>query len=284
MAGLTLLDLSLLALLVIQPVSFFSFLYGLLLLASFPALGLVYVGTDALRQATYEVEEGVLVVHWGRVQETIPLSQVRALIPGRDCEALTGFRGLRWPGMFWGWGVVRLKNVAHQATFFAARPLADQLFLVTADRAYGISPADGEIFLDALTAIMAATLPRAPSTASRTLGLIGWPLWRDRAAAGLVGAAAGLNLALFAYLSLVAGRLPPTVPLHFAAPGLVDRSGPPVALFILPLAGLLAWLFNAGLGGLLYQARDDRPAAYLLWGGALIVQIAAWVAVIGLIP
>jgi hypothetical protein len=105
----------------------------------------------------------------------------------------------------------------------------------------------------------------------------------DRAVQVTLALAAVLNLLLFIYLAVQAGRLPAEVPLHFNRLGQVDRVGPPAALFILPLAGLLAWLINGVIGWWFYLGRAERPVALILWGAAVVVQVAAWAAVLGLL-
>ncbi|MCI0398583.1 MAG: DUF1648 domain-containing protein [Chloroflexi bacterium] len=110
-----------------------------------------------------------------------------------------------------------------------------------------------------------------------------WDFWRDRWSQLLLGLAALLDLALFAYLAAVYGRLPEEVPLHFNRAGLPDRTGVPSGLFVLPLAGLLAWLANGSVGLFFYQARRERPVAYILWGATVAIELAAWLALVGLL-
>ena len=105
----------------------------------------------------------------------------------------------------------------------------------------------------------------------------------DRAAQVTLVLAAVLNVLLFVYLAVQVGRLPAEVPLHFNRLGQVDRLGPPAGLFVLPLAGLLAWLVNGLAGWWFYLGRQERPVALVLWGAAVVVQVAAWAAVLGLL-
>jgi hypothetical protein len=50
---------------------------------------------------------------------------------------------------------------------------------------------------------------------------------------------------------------------------------------LLPLIGLMAWGFNLVTGIWLYQ-RVQQGAAYLLWGGAVVVQLVAGLALFNL--
>ena len=107
-------------------------------------------------------------------------------------------------------------------------------------------------------------------------------IWRDRVMQFCVGASIILNVALFAVIASQIGRLPEEVPLHFDNLGRVDRFGPPTDLFVLPLIGLISWLSAALLGWYFHQVRDEKPVAYILWGTTVIIQLAAWLAVINL--
>ena len=77
-------------------------------------------------------------------------------------------------------------------------------------------------------------------------------------------------------LEAFAYTLPEEVVLHFNSAQEPDRVGPRQGLFLLPLIGLLAWGINTVWGGVIYHRQ--RLAAYLLWGGAIAVQIIAGLA------
>jgi len=70
-------------------------------------------------------------------------------------------------------------------------------------------------------------------------------------------------------------------PLHFDSAGQPDRWGTRAQVFTLPFIGMLALIANGGLGFLLYERQ--RPAAYLLWSGAIGVQMLVWGATIGIL-
>jgi hypothetical protein len=75
--------------------------------------------------------------------------------------------------------------------------------------------------------------------------------------------------------------LKPLVPLHFDAGGVADRYGSRIQVFITPFIGFLVLAFNGFLGGLAY--RRERMLSYLLWGGAVLVQLLVWIATLGLL-
>ena len=63
---------------------------------------------------------------------------------------------------------------------------------------------------------------------------------------------------------------------------LVDRIGPRIELYTLPVIGLIILGTNLVLGLLLY--RRERAGSYLLWGAAAAVQALFWLAVLSIVP
>lgn len=125
------------------------------------------------------------------------------------------------------------------------------------------------------------TEPDAPSASSR---LARWPLWQDLTARRLLFLgllAGGLH---FILVAILLPRLPATVPLHMDGAGVTLLSGPPTRLFLPPLFGLLAWLANGALGWFFHQRRQEPDVAYLLWGAALAVQLAAYLSLRLVLP
>ena len=57
-------------------------------------------------------------------------------------------------------------------------------------------------------------------------------------------------------------------------------TGPATRAFLLPFIGLLALGANTVLGGLFY--RREQVAAYLLWGGTIVVQVLLWIGTVNL--
>lgn len=292
LAGIVLLDAGLLWLLIREPVTILSFLWGLSLLASLPVIALVAYSTASLPAMRYHVVDNALFIEWGRIRQVIPLAQIQALLPGEKLETITAFHGIRWPGYLVGRGRVdhrgrteRLTDEAthYDAVFFATRPLTQQLLVITDAMAYGVSPMDLENFADCLAALRLAALAGAAGSPPSHLSFLSWPIWRDRLAQMMWATAMVLNGFLFAYLCTIYSRLPALVPLHFNESGIVDRVETPANLFILPLVGLMAWLVNGLSGWLFYHWRSEKPLAFILWGTAIVVQLAAWAAVLGLL-
>jgi hypothetical protein len=63
---------------------------------------------------------------------------------------------------------------------------------------------------------------------------------------------------------------------------MADRIGTKAELFARPIIGLIILVTNSALGLLLYSR--ERAGAYLLWGGAAVVQALFWLAVLSIGP
>ncbi len=283
-AGLIILD-SILGVLLFQvPISFLSFLVGAFLLLSAPAIMLVAFFTACLSAARYYVEDMALIIQWGRLRQIVPLDQIGEILYGQDLPVLKGFRGLRWPGYLLGRGkLIDRQGEGMPARFYSSRPLREQVVVTTGSTAYGISPPDPEEFVNSLRAMFLLENDGRRPALSESMSFLGWSIWRDRLAQILLGLATLLNAALFFYLSAIMGNLADEVALHFNSQGVPDRLGSPAGLLILPLIGFLAWLVAILFGWYFYHVRDERPTAYVVWGSMVAIQLAAWVAVIGLL-
>lgn len=285
-AGLILLDGGLLALILSEPVTVFTFLWGTLLFLSLPALGLIFYWTRALARARYVVDDGALTINWGPLHHVIPLGEIHAVSSGAGGGSVAHFRGLRWPGYHLGKG--QMANHPHltgPVQLFASRPFAQHLLVQTGQGTYALTPADAERFKASLEALLAVgddsrrraaegPNPRASS------GWLSWPIWGDTTAQTVLLLGLLLNALLFLALTALYPQLAATLPLRLDAVGSVVRSGPAGRLFLLPLFGLLAWVFNSPLGWFFYRWRDEKVVAYLLWIGAAVVQVTAWVAIV----
>jgi len=59
--------------------------------------------------------------------------------------------------------------------------------------------------------------------------------------------------------------------MHSDVLGRVDRIAPRSEVAVLPAIALMTWTVNGILGAVWY--RRERMVSYLVWGGALIVQL-----------
>ena len=268
-----------------------------LLLVGLALLGLIlYLAWRAwlCLSLAYWVDRNAITIVWGPMRHTIPVGQVERILHREAVTALMNRSETRSevsPGLvqrFWVWlhQHPRLRSwliygeelgrrhqlVGLSVTSLASQPLTSQLILLTADGAYGLSPADRDGFLASLEDHHQLGPTRILRQARVQPQIVESPLWRDRLALGLLAAGAvGVLLvmgsALWRFPSVVAES---------------ELSGQPVpaAIIALPIFALAVWLVNGLWGMLVY--RQQRVAAGLLWSGTLAVEVVTFVAVLAL--
>ncbi len=272
-AWLVIFDLLLIWIAVQLPITLLTFMMGLVVLASLPLFVILGYWLAGLRRSSYSLDRNALAINWGATQQVIPMSTITTIAPGSQVSGSIRFRGAYWPGLWVGHG-----EVAGVGTtlFYAATALRSQiLFVITPGVAYAISPPDPLKFLEAFQQrkTMGPTQDVQPS--SRRPEWLEWSLWSDKLAWGMVGVAALLAVLLFGVLAWRFPGLPQTISMHYNLAGLPDRMAGRTQVFILPLIGLLTLIANTGLGGVAYYYKEHL-GAYLLWGGALMVQVLLW--------
>lgn len=282
-AALVLLSAASIYLLFNRPITLLSFFLSLLILLSAPAVALLLYWTAALSGARYRLTGDSLQIAWGPLRHELPLNDVELVDAPAQEARLEAFRGLRWPGYLLGRGHL-VDSRRAPVTFFATQPPPGALLVTSNEEWYGLSPEDPGAFREALTAACSNLSPEAGRSPLKQHGWLSWPLWRDRTARILLLAAPLLNALHFAVLTGLFPTLPGEVPLRMDNAGAVLLSGPPSRLFLPPLFGLLSWLTNAVLGWNFYQRRHERTIAYLLWGAAVVLQIAALATLLFLLP
>ena len=224
------------------------------------------------------MDRNALVIRWGATTQVVPLESVDAVLSDDQLETITDFRGIIWPGLRVGYG--EIEDVG-STLFFATGSLRKQVVLDTPALAYAISPADRVAFLEVLRHRLNMGPTQTVEQASQQPAFMTWRFWGDRLGFALLVCAVVLLLALFGYMALRYPSLEELQPLHFDTAGLPDRWGTRVQVFTLPFIGLLALIANGGLGFLLYER--ERSAAYLLWSGAIGVQLLVWGATLGIL-
>lgn len=261
-----------------RPLTIGTFILGLAVFTSLFLLALIGYWLYGLSRSKYLLDRNALVIRWGAVEQTIPIPQIQRVLTGEEVSGHVRFYGGMWPGHWVGYGA--LPGLG-QTLFYATVPPKEQVFIVTPGLSYGISPADRDNFLASLRKRLEMGPTQLVEQGSRLPGFVHWKIWRDRLGLGMLLASFVLLLSLVGLLCFYFPALPRLVPLHFGASGAPDRLGERGDIFILPLIGLLTFLFNGTLGALAY--RREKMVSYLLWGGALLVQLLAWKAAIGIL-
>jgi Domain of unknown function (DUF1648)/Bacterial PH domain len=269
--GLILVDALMVWAILHRPVDGLSFLLALWVFASL--LIIMYVGYRIAGAFTLEywVDRDAVTLVWGPTRQTVPVWQIQRVVIGSGSAQVPRAQPWHWPypnrrrAACDGLGVVNS---------YATRPLDQQLILVTAGESFGVSPADPGGFIKALQERFALGVGRPLPAELRRPPVWTWPLWRDQVALVLIGAGLLGVLLMFGALCFRFPALSSNLPLHFDASGIPDRIVPKSALFVLPIIGLIAWVFNLVAGIWLYR-RVQRGAGYLLWGGAVAVQLVA---------
>jgi hypothetical protein len=254
-----------------RPVDGATFLGGLWVLGSFMLV--IYLGSRVLGLLTmqYWVDRDAVTLVWGATRQIVPIGQIERVQVDLGDRPHDPPRPWHWPCPYRrrfhcdGIGVVNA---------YATRDLRDLLILVTSEESFGLSPANAGAFVAALQERYALGPARARRTELKRPPLWTWRLWRDRTALCLVMAGLLGVLLLFGVFCFRLPGLPADLPLHYDINGLPDRIAPKANLVVLPLIGFISWFLNLVWGIWIYS-RVQRQGAYLLWGGAVVVQIIA---------
>ena len=277
--GLVVLDIFCLIGMTTQPIGPLTFILSLIILGSLPVLALIGYQLYGLARSGYDVDRNAVTISWGPIKQIVPVESIQRIMLGTEVEGrVEFFRGWRWPGLMQGQGYL---SEAELTVFYASTALHQQLILVTPSVSYAISPAEAAGFIESIKARYELGPTQTVAQTTEHPAFFDWPLWSDRVAHYLLITGATMCLLLFGLVSLRFPTLPPILPLHYDAFGLPDRTGPATQVFLLPFIGLLALIANTLLGGLFY--RRERVAAYLLWGGTIVVQVLLWIGTVNLL-
>jgi Bacterial PH domain len=233
---------------------------------------LLYRAIAALR-LHYRLDRNGLVIYWGGSRLIVPMERIEAVEPVADQAGARG-EGLwseLWAGLLAGRARLAGNRPAHLRTTL---PLARSIAVLTPDGAYVVSPREPDAFIEAWR----VRRPLGPTQHWREeeqrARFLSLPIWRDRLAWGLMALGLAANLALQVYLALVFNQLSAILPFHFDALGRPDRLGDRAEILRLPQVALLLLAIDLILGLIVY--RRERLAAYLIWGGGLILQLLIW--------
>ena len=201
MVAIVLVDVGLIWLAAIRPLTIGTFIIGLAVLFSLGLLALIGYWLQGLSSSGYFLDRNALVIHWGPMEQTIPTRQIERVLTGDKVEGHVQFHGGMWPGHCVGYGEV---PGAGPALFYATVPPRYQIYIVTPGLTYGISPANAEGFLESLHKRLQMGPTQIMEQSSRRPGILNWAIWQDRV---------GLALLAVGFLAILAltGRFPSTL-------------------------------------------------------------------------
>ena len=280
-ALIILLDLLLLRWMLGRPVDTVKFILIVLLLASVPPLAHLIYRTLSLFTLEYWVDRNAITIVWAGMQQVIPLNSVQRIIQGQ-VEDLSRPGWRQWPALH-----IRKGNALGMLNLqlFATRPLEDCLLLDVGDAMYAVSPAQTEHFLETVQGRYKLGPAIHVKAGEQHLSLLP-RLWQrmtnqDRIGSALILLGVVGLLALFGVLMVRFPELPTDLVFRYNPDGLPERISNKSALFLLPSIGLLTWIVNLAWGAWM-ASRNQRIGAYMLWGGAVIVQLFSFMALIRL--
>lgn len=257
------------------------FLWTVLPLLGVPMALAVAYRLFGLATAIYSVDRDTLSVRWGWAEETARLSDVTLqTVPETLRSSLRPGRGLWWPGC-----LVGVKQIPDVGTveFFASRPAGGMLLVFTGNKTLAISPPNPQAFVQAFVAATRMGSLRKTAIRSVRPEFFTIRIWEDGLARILILLGLALPLALLGYLGVVSAGLPNLVPFGFDIAGQPGPMVPPTRLLFLPLIGVMCWLTDMVLAGVIYRVEKDRPLAYGTWALAVAVGILLWGAAVQLV-
>ena len=277
---IVLIDLLLIVWAVRRPADVLKFLLVFVIVASLPVLAHLLMRTWAAFTLEYWVDRNAVTVRWAHMRQIIPLPAIVHMSEGGEAPAGQGGL-LDWP-------LPHLRNVGSDgslqllSTRSPSYPSDAQcLLLDTADATYVLSPADLPGMMAAIQERYAMGPSQVLEPQRRRTGRLERVLPHD--ALGhwlLVGGLLGV-LILFGVLMISFPNLPEVLTVRYNSAGLPEEIGAKGALYRLPIIGLLAWGLN-GIAGLVLLRRQPM-AAYMLWSGAIVVQVFSLLALVSLI-
>jgi hypothetical protein len=128
MISIILVDIGLIWLATLRPITIGTFVIGLAVLFSLGLLALLGYWLYGLTSSGYFLDRNSLVIHWGTMEQTIPTRQIERVLTGDEIEGHIAFYGGMWPGHCVGYGEV---PGAGPTLFNATVPPRHQIYIVT---------------------------------------------------------------------------------------------------------------------------------------------------------
>lgn len=249
-----------------------AYVTGLFLVLSAPLLVLWLYWYYGLATMRYYLDRNALVIACGVVRHIVPMESVRAIVSGADVPLADDLHGVSWPGCLMGSAQTRDHG---RLAVYSTEPLDRQLVVITDSLCYGISPQQGERFLEEWAAQRDLGPLRQVEQERAYIPFAAMAIWKDRAywAAMIAGLLA--SVALFGLISSRFGALPDRLALYLSPQREVFRIVGKAELYLFPAIGTVIAIANAVVGLLVH--RRERLAAHLLAAMTAALQAPLWI-------
>ena len=237
---------------------FFLLLFAMVLIA-IPLFFLLY-RLFSLIFSYYRLERDGLHIQWGLRKEVIPLNAIEWIRRPQEMTEDVPWSVLPMPGAYLG-----TVTVDEHLTFeFLASEMSKMLFLGTSRYIYVISPRDTESFLNGFERILQmGALTNVRWTTSRPGNWI-LEAWRNKPGRR----STLLSLVLLIILYIWVGthfQVGSTISLSFSPEGKPLEQLSSVNMLVIPMAATIVWITGSILGLLLFQRKENRRSAELVW-------------------
>jgi len=260
--------------LALTPLSFSSFGWAMLLLLLVTIAGALAYRVYSCWTLRYRIDRNCLSIRHGITEWLIPLAQVHHLVQGRELLDVLRRARVCWTGYRVGWG--RVESLGETMFCAACRSQQEMVYVLTANRTYGLSVPDPERFVSELRFRQSMGPTRQLTAATRQWALAELSIWRNPVAAMLALIGLMLSLSLLGYACWAYPGLPAVVPLRFNAEGEVLEVGRRLEVLRLPLIALGLVLTDWVLAAWIHQ--KEKLLAHICLLGGIWVQALFWVA------
>ncbi len=207
-----------------------------------------------------------LKIRWGVTTLRIPIDAIRTVTPAPAMPVCTVF-GITLPR----WWLCRRDGM----WLFATGAARDSLVVKTDATEIYLSPENTAAFIAAWEKRVPLGTTQVWQSAVERRGLWAYPLWFDRVARYLGGAAILLTLILTGAVFTRYPNLSAAVHLSPNAATPATAIIPREQLLWIPYSGIIILLLN-GFLGILWHKKDPL-ATYLLWALTIVVEIGLWI-------
>jgi len=220
----------------------------------------------------YAMDHSGLTIAWGPIKHFVSIDNIEKLTPGRGENRARG-GGLGWWGYHVGTGDV---EPVGDVLFFSTHRSAEELvFVHTPGVVYAISPQDPVRFIADAQRFKTSGKPARRSGVERDI-IAAHPIWADRVAQVLAAAAIFLNILLWGFVFAIYPELDNQITIEFPPVGDITTLASREEILKIPATAAAVLAVNIA-AALAFQYKE-RAATYLLMSGAILFQLAFWVA------